>query len=61
MEVSMSLQCLKEPTLGEMLDDPIVQTLMKRDGVQRASLELLMSDVREKRTDAEAHLSAHFW
>ncbi len=57
----MSLQCLKEPTLGEMLDDPIVQTLMKRDGVQRASLELLMSDVREKRTDAEAHLSAHFW
>ena len=57
----MSLQCLKEPTLGEMLDDPIVQILMKRDGVQRASLELLMSDVREKRTDAEAHLSAHFW
>ena len=57
----MSLQCLKEPTLGEMLDDPIVQTLMKRDGVQRASLELLRSDVREKRTDAEAHLSAHFW
>jgi hypothetical protein len=61
MEVSMSLQCLKEPTLGEMLDDPIVQSLMERDGVRRASLELLMSDVREKRSDAEAHLSAHFW
>lgn len=57
----MSLQCLKESTLGEILDDPIVQTLMERDGVRRASLELLMSDVREKRSDAEAHLSAHFW
>ena len=57
----MSLQCLKEPTLGEILDDPIVQTLMERDGVRRTSLELLMSDVREKRSDAEAHLSAHFW
>ncbi len=57
----MSLQCLKEPTLGEMLDDPIVQTLMKRDGVQRASLELLLIDVWEKRSEAEAHLSGHFW
>ena len=57
----MTLQCLKEPTLGEILDDPIVQTLMERDGVQRASLELLLSNVREKRSEAEAHLSAHFW
>lgn len=57
----MSLQCLKEPTLGELLDEPIVQTLMERDGVKRASLELLVSDMREKRSEAEAHLSAHFW
>jgi hypothetical protein len=57
----MALQCRKEPTLGEMLDDPIVQSLMERDGVRRASLELLLIDVREKRTDAEAHLSTHFW
>lgn len=57
----MSLQCLKEPTLGEILDDPIVQELMQRDGVHRASLELLMSDVRTKRSEAEVHLSALFW
>lgn len=57
----MSLQCLKEPTLGEILDDPIVQTLMERDGVHRNSLELLLSDMREKRSDAQAHLSTYFW
>lgn len=57
----MSLQCLKEPTLGEILDDPIVQTLMERDGVHRNSLELLLSDMREKRSDAQALLSTHFW
>jgi hypothetical protein len=57
----MALQCLKEPSLVEMLDDPIVQSLMERDGVQRASLELLLTDMRQKRGEAEAHLSAHFW
>ncbi|MDP4823171.1 MAG: hypothetical protein NWR47_04405 [Aestuariivirgaceae bacterium] len=51
----------KEPGLVEILDDPIVQSLMKSDGVDRVWLELLLSDVHEKRSEAEVHLGAHFW
>jgi hypothetical protein len=31
-----------EPTLGDMLDDPILHLLMKRDGVSREFLENLV-------------------
>jgi hypothetical protein len=32
-----------EPTLSELLDDPLIRTLMRSDGVDRASLESLMA------------------
>ena len=38
-----------EPTLSEVLDDPIVQLLMARDGVTRGNLELLIEWVRQNR------------
>jgi hypothetical protein len=35
--------CDREPTLKDMLDDPIVHELMARDGVARADVEELMA------------------
>jgi hypothetical protein len=32
-----------EPTLGELLDDPLIRAVMRSDGVDRASLEALMA------------------
>jgi hypothetical protein len=32
-----------EPTLSELLDDPLIRALMRSDGVDRASLESLMA------------------
>lgn len=32
----------QEPTLGELLDDPLVRLLMMRDGVTRCEVETLM-------------------
>ena len=37
--------CDEEPTLKDMLDDPIVRELMARDGVTRADVEELMANV----------------
>ncbi len=37
--------CNREPTLGEMLEDPIVQLLMARDGVGRPEVERLIGGV----------------
>lgn len=56
-----NLKCRGEPSLSEILEDPIVQDLMVRDGIERASLELLVGRMREKRTDAEAILASNFW
>jgi hypothetical protein len=37
--------CSQEPTLNDMLDDPIVLELMERDHVARDDLEKLMLNV----------------
>ena len=41
-----SLRC--EPRLSDLLDDPICQMLMARDGVSRAALAALIATVREQ-------------
>ena len=51
----------REPALAEILDDPIIRSLMDRDGVKRASLELLIGTTREKRSASETILSSAFW
>ena len=38
--------CREEPTLKDMLDDPVMGELMARDGVTRADVEELMANVR---------------
>jgi len=54
-------KCRVEPALADILDDPIIRTLMDKDGVKRASLELLIGTTREKRSEAETILSTKFW
>jgi len=54
-------KCKVEPALADILDDPIIRTLMDKDGVKRASLELLIGTTREKRSEAETILSTKFW
>ncbi len=37
--------CNREPTVGEMLDDPIVRSLMVRDGIARPDMQKLMDNI----------------
>ncbi len=37
-----------EPTVAELLDDPVIHILMKRDGVDRAALEAVIRQGRER-------------
>ena len=41
----------KEPSLDEMLDDPVVQAVMARDGVKRREIEALMGRLQTPRDD----------
>ncbi len=38
----------REPSLQEMLADPIVQTVMARDGVTKQDVEVLIKTVRDR-------------
>ena len=38
--------CAEEPTLKDMLDDPIVRGVMARDGVAPVDVEELMANLR---------------
>jgi hypothetical protein len=40
--------CLREPSLSEMLSDPIVKALMEADGVERGELEAMLREVAAK-------------
>jgi hypothetical protein len=35
-----------EPSIKELLDDPVIEAIMVRDGVRRKELESLIADVR---------------
>ena len=47
--------CNREPTLGEMLDDPIVRLLMVRDGVARPDMEKLIDNIIIPQRAVERH------
>lgn len=47
--------CNREPTLGEMLDDPIVRLLMARDGVARPDMEKLIDNITVPQRAVERH------
>jgi hypothetical protein len=59
MEVAMThcVACNREPTLGEMLDDPIVRLLMVRDGVARPDLEKLIDHITIPQGAVKRHIT----
>jgi hypothetical protein len=54
-------ECFSEPTLDEVLSDPLVQDVMASDGVDRAELQASLSeiagDIRRRRA-ARLHRQA---
>jgi hypothetical protein len=54
-----------ELSLPELLDEPMIQVLMARDGVERADVELMFRALRETRPEpalnAEAILAKGYW
>jgi hypothetical protein len=55
-------ECFSEPTLDEVLSDPLVQEVMASDGVDRAELEAslveIAGDIRRRRTARQHRLAA---
>lgn len=43
----------REPTLSELLDEPIVIAMMARDGFTRDHIQRLIEQVRHNRRDSE--------
>jgi hypothetical protein len=51
------VECVSEPTLDEVLSDPLVQDVMASDGVDPAELETALSeiagDIRRRRSPSQ--------
>jgi hypothetical protein len=47
-----------EPALSEALADPLVLTIMRRDGVSNAALESIVTDARKRIQKATEHAAA---
>ncbi|EWY36813.1 hypothetical protein N825_23405 [Skermanella stibiiresistens SB22] len=47
-----------EPSLDDLLNDPIVQLLMRRDAVERDKLEAMIARIRRSRRDEARCLAA---
>lgn len=48
----------KDPTLSEILDEPIIVALMKRDGISRECLNKLLEQVRRNLRAREQRMAA---
>jgi hypothetical protein len=55
-------ECFSEPTLDEVLSDPLVQDVMASDGVDRAELQASLSEIagniRRRRYSSRPHRQA---
>jgi hypothetical protein len=54
-------ECFSEPTLDEVLSDPLVQDVMASDGVDRAELQASLSEIAgdiRRRRSARRHRQA---
>ena len=45
------ITCHEEPTLDELLSDPVIEAVMDADGVEPAEVETLMRRVHTVRTE----------
>jgi|GEM_PF-5546151 hypothetical protein len=43
-----------EPTIGEMLDDPVIMAVMRRDGVTAGDIAAVIRDVMRRRIAARS-------
>lgn len=48
----------KDPTLSELLEDPIVIAVMRRDGVSREHVQQLMAQIRRNLRDQNRRVAA---
>lgn len=48
----------KDPSLSEILDDPIVVAVMARDGIDREQVQLLMDQMRRRLRARQERLAA---
>ena len=53
--MTQCLACAEEPTLRDMLDDPIVRGVMARDGITPVDVEKLMANLWITRGHTEHH------
>jgi hypothetical protein len=44
--------CFREPTLAELLNDPITRAVMRADGVNPRELETSLRDLASRRADS---------
>jgi len=44
--------CFREPTLAELLNDPITRAVMRADGVNPRELETSLRDLASRRPDS---------
>jgi hypothetical protein len=51
----------REPSIGEMLADPIVRAVMSADGVAAAELELLLQSIADRVSERAQPRSAVLW
>jgi hypothetical protein len=56
------MECFSEPTLDEVLSDPLVQEVMASDGVDRAELQASLSaiagDIRRRHSSRQHRQAA---
>ncbi len=56
------MECFSEPTLDEVLSDPLIQDVMASDGVDRAELQASLievaGDIRRRRSSRRQHQHA---
>lgn len=48
----------RDPTLSELLDEPIIKAVMARDGISRESIHALIERVRRSRVRERQPLAA---
>ena len=54
--------CFRDPTLAELLNDPITRAVMRADGVNPRDLEACLRNLAARRADSSEHVeSARRW
>jgi hypothetical protein len=55
------MKCWREPSLEDILSDPITQAVISADGVDTGELDAMLRGVVQKRRSAERATGAAFW